>query len=166
MTEILEASTPSDTTIMLRRTFTAPPRLVFAALTEPALLMRWFGARGWHLVVCEVDLRVGGAWRFVSRGPGGVELGHGGVYREIDPPVRLSFTESYDDAWVPGEALVTNELAGLPEGTLLTNTIRYPSREIRDMVLKTPMRRGATEAYERLDETLRKALSDKAKAKS
>ena len=76
----LTVTTPTDRQIVLTRVFDAPRRLVFAAFTRPELLRRWFGARGWNLVVCEVDLRVGGGWRFVSRGPDGAEMGQGGVY--------------------------------------------------------------------------------------
>ena len=104
---------PSDTEITLTRAFDAPRRLVFDALTKPELLRRWFGADGWELVDCEIDLRVGGRWRFVSVGPGGAEMGHSGEYREIVPPERLVYTETYDDQWFPGTALVTAELSEL-----------------------------------------------------
>ena len=70
-TGTLTVTTPTDREIVLTRVFDAPRHLVFDALTKPELLKRWYGARGWNLVVCEVDLRVGGAWRFVSRGPDG-----------------------------------------------------------------------------------------------
>jgi len=103
----VDISAPTETEIVMTRDFAAPRRLVFDALTKPELLRRWFGARGWNLVACEVDLRVGGAWRFISRGPGGAEMAHGGVYREVTAPERLVYTESYDDQWFPGESLVT-----------------------------------------------------------
>src|SRR5690606_5847420 len=102
----LRVTTPTDTQIVMARAFDAPRHLVFAALTEPDLLKRWLGARGWNVVDCSRDLRPGGAWRCLSRGPGGATMGHGGVYREIEPPSRLVYTESYDDQWVPDEALV------------------------------------------------------------
>jgi uncharacterized protein YndB with AHSA1/START domain len=156
----LEVTTPSDREIMITRDFDAPARLIFDALTRPELLPRWHGARGWHLVVCEVDLRVGGAWRFVSRGPDDVEMGHGGVYRVIDPPHRLVFTESYDDQWVAGEALVSTALAEANGRTTMTTTVRYPSREIRDGALNSPMRLGLTESYARLDSLLDNMLED------
>ena len=152
----LVVTTPSDEQIVLTRRFAAPRRLVFAALTEPDLLRRWLGAEGWHLVEAHVDLRVGGAWRFVSRGPGGQAMGHGGEYRVVDPPGRLVYTESYDDQWYPGEALVEAVLVsdGDAGATVLTTTLTYPSRQVRDHVARTPMERGVGEGYRRLDAVL------------
>ncbi|WP_239117187.1 SRPBCC family protein [Planotetraspora phitsanulokensis] len=155
-------TTPSDTELVLTRTFAASRPLVFDAFTRPELVRRWHGARGWHLVVCEIDLRPGGAWRFVSRGPDGAEMGLSGVYHEVEPPHRLVQTESHD-GWEAGEALVTtvfHEVDGQSAMTTrmttrMTTTVRYPSREIRDSVLRTPMKRGAGEAYDRLAELLR-----------
>ncbi|GAA3445378.1 SRPBCC family protein [Planomonospora venezuelensis] len=151
----LTVTTPADTEIVLTRRFAAPRRLVFDAWTRPELLRRWYGARGWNLVVCEVDLRVGGAWRFVSRGPGGEEMGSRGVYREVAPPGRLVFTESYDDRWFPGETLVTTVLTEQGGTTTLTGTLTFPSREVRDAVLASPMERGVGESCDRLAEVLR-----------
>jgi uncharacterized protein YndB with AHSA1/START domain len=154
----LLVTTPSDTEIVLARTFAAPRRLVFDAFTRPELLRQWHGARGWHLVVCEIDLRPGGIWRFVSRGPGGVELGHGGEYHEVDAPGRLVQSEVYD-GWDAGEALITTVFDEQDGRTAMTATVRYPAREIRDSVLRTPMRRGAGEAYDRLDDVLHHTVS-------
>ncbi|WP_329093713.1 MULTISPECIES: SRPBCC family protein [unclassified Streptosporangium] len=143
----------SDTDLVLTRTFAAPRRLVFDAFTRPELLRRWHGARGWHLVVCEIDLRPGGVWRFVSRGPEGAELGHGGVFHEVAAPGRLVQSEVHD-GWEEGEALVTTVFDERDGRTAMTTTVRYPSREARDGVLRTPMKRGAGEAYDRLAEML------------
>ena len=151
--EGLSVTTPSDTELVLTRTFSASRPLVFDAFTRPDLLRRWHGARGWHLVVCEIDLRPGGAWRFVSRGPGGAEMGLSGVYHEVEPPYRLVQTESHT-GWEEGEALVTTVFDEVDGRTTMTTTVRYPSREIRDSVLRTPMKRGAGEAYDRLAEML------------
>jgi uncharacterized protein YndB with AHSA1/START domain len=118
------------------------------------LLKRWYGARGWNLVVCEVDLRVGGAWRFVSRGPDGTDMGQGGVYREIVPPDRLVYTESFGDPSYPGESLITHVFRERNGTTTLTSTVLYPSREARDIVINYPMTRGVTESYDRLAELL------------
>jgi uncharacterized protein YndB with AHSA1/START domain len=145
----LTVTSVSDTELVLARTFAAPRRLVFDAFTRPELLRRWHGARGWRLVVCEIDLRPDGAWRFVSHGPDGAELGHGGVYVEVDAPGRLVQTETYD-GWADGEALVTTVFDERDGHTFMTATVRYPSREARDSVLRTPMKRGAGEAYDRL----------------
>jgi uncharacterized protein YndB with AHSA1/START domain len=150
----LTVATPTDTEIVLTREFDAPRRLVFDALTKPELLVRWFGRHGWNLVTCEVDLRVGGRWRFVSRGPGGAEMGHGGVYREISPPERLVYTGSYDDQWFPGESLVTTVLTEQGNTTTMTTTLLFPSRDVRDAVIRSPMREGVAEGYDRLEEVL------------
>jgi uncharacterized protein YndB with AHSA1/START domain len=157
-TATLKVTTPTDKEIVLTRVFDAPRHLVFDALTKPELLKRWFGARGWNLVVCEVDLRVGGTWHFVSRGPDGTDMGHGGVYREVVPPDRLVYTESYDDQWHPGESLVTTVLTERDGKTTLTSTVRYPSREIRDIAINSPMERGVAEGYRRLAELLAELL--------
>lgn len=153
----VEATTPTDRTIVLSRRFDAPPRLVFDAWTKPELLRRWYGARGWTLVECEVDLRVDGAWRFVSHGPDGARMGQRGVYREVDPPHRLVYTELFDDQSYPGVALVTHDFTEESGRTLATSTILYPSPEARDIVLRYPMRRGVGEAFERLDQVLKDA---------
>nr|BFE79854.1 hypothetical protein GCM10020093_024550 [Planobispora longispora] len=102
-----------------------PRRLVFDAFTRPELLRRWHGARGWHLVVCEVDLRPGGVWRFVSRGPDGAEMGLGGVFHEVDAPGRLVHSELHD-GWEEGEALVTTVFDERDGRTAMTTTVRYP----------------------------------------
>jgi uncharacterized protein YndB with AHSA1/START domain len=163
-TRALTVTTPTDREIVLTRAFDAPRRLVFDALTKPELLKRWFGARGWNLVVCEVDLRVGGGWRFVSRGPGGTEMGHGGVYRQILPPDRLVYTELFDDQSYPGESLVTHVLVEHDGRTTLTSTVLYASRKGRDTVLSYPMERGVAEAYDRLAELLQTDLDGKGDA--
>ena len=146
----LEVTTPTDREIVLTRAFDAPRRLVFDAFTKPDLLKRWFGARGWNLVVCEVDLRVGGSWRFVSRGPQGAHMGQSGVYREIAPPDRLVYTELFDDQSYPGESLITHEFVEQNGKTTLSSTLLYASQEGRDIVLSYPMRRGVGESYDRL----------------
>ena len=151
-TGTLEVTTPTEREIVLTRLFDAPRNLVFDAMTKPELLRRWFGPRGWSLVVCEVDLKVGGAWRFVLRGPDGTEMGMRGVYREIVPPERSVHTESFDD--FPGESLVTTTLVEQGGKTRLTGTVLYPSQEIRDMVIKSGMEHGAAETYDKLAEYL------------
>jgi uncharacterized protein YndB with AHSA1/START domain len=146
----LTVTTPTEREIVLTRTFAARRRLVFDALSKPELLVRWFGARGWNLVVCELDLRVGGVWRFVSRGPDGTQMGHGGVYRVVRPHDRLVYTELFDNQSYPGESLVTHELVEDAGRTTLTSTVLYASREGRDTVLRYPMARGVGESYDRL----------------
>jgi uncharacterized protein YndB with AHSA1/START domain len=151
-TGTLQVTTPSDREVVLTRVFNAPRSLVFDAFTKPELLKRWFGPRGWSLAVCEVDLRVGGAWRFVLRGPDGAEMGMRGTYRELAPPDRSVHTESFDD--YPGESVVTTVLTEQDGKTTLTATVRYESREIRDAVIQSGMEHGAAESYDKLAELL------------
>src|SRR6516162_5761725 len=134
-TGTLKVTTPTDREIVLTRVFDAPRRLVFDAFTKPELLQRWFGPHGWSMPVCEVDLRVGGGFRFVLRGPDGREMGMRGVYRELVPPERSVHMESFDD--YPGESEVTGVFAEQGGKTTLTVTVAYASREVRDIVLKS-----------------------------
>jgi uncharacterized protein YndB with AHSA1/START domain len=151
-TGTLNVTTPTEREIVLTRVFDASRALVFDALTKPELLTRWYGPRGWSLVVCEVDLTVGGAWRFVLRGPDGADTGMRGVYREIAPPGRLVSTEAFDD--FPGESLATIVLTEDGGRTTFTNTLLYPSRETRDAVIASGMEHGAAETFDRLAEHL------------
>ena len=150
----LKVTTPTDREVVLTRVFDAPRRLVFDAFTKPELLKRWFGPRGWSLVVCEIDLRVGGAWRFVLRGPDGTEMGMRGVYREITPPERSVHTESFDQFAHAGESVVTTVLTEEAGKTTLAATVLYPSREVRDAVIGSGMEHGAAESYDKLAELL------------
>jgi uncharacterized protein YndB with AHSA1/START domain len=151
----LKVTTPSDCEIAMTRVFSAPRRLVFAALTNPALVKQWLlGPPGWTMPVCEIDLRVGGAYRFQWRGPDGTEMGTRGVFRELVPPERFVATENFDDPWYPGESLVTYVLVEQGGITTLTLTVRYESKEARDGVLKTPMEHGVAMSYDRMEELL------------
>jgi len=155
-TETLQVATPSDREIAMTRVFDAPRRLVFDAWTKPELLRRWLGVRaGWTMVVCEVDLKVGGGFRFVLRGPDGRDMGMRGVYREIVPPERSVHMESYDD--YPGESQVTAVFVEQDGKTTLNATVLYPSREVRDAVIKSGMEHGAAESYDKLAELLASA---------
>ena len=151
-TGTLQVTTPTDREIVMKRVFDAPRRLVFDAFSKPELLKRWFGPRGWSLTVCEVDLRVGGGFRFVLRGPDGKELGMRGEYREIAPPGRSVHMESFDD--FPGESQVTAVFEEKDSRTTLTVTVLYPSQEVRDAVLRSGMEHGAAESYDKLAELL------------
>jgi uncharacterized protein YndB with AHSA1/START domain len=151
----LQVTTPSAREIAMTRVFDAPRSLVFDAWTKPELLRRWLGVRaGWSMAVCEVDLKVGGAYRFVWRGPDGAEMGMGGVYREILPPERLVATELFDDSWYAGEALDTTVLVEEGGKTTVTTTVLYESQETRDAVLESGMERGVAESYDTLAEYL------------
>ena len=153
----LQVSTPSDREIAMTREFNAPRRMVFDALTKPELLKRWmFGPPGWSFSVCEIDLKVGGAYRFVWSGPGGVQMGVRGVYREVLPPERVVNTEKFDEAWYPGQAVVTNLLIEQGGKTTLTLTVFYESREARDIALQSPMEQGVAVGFDRLAEMVEK----------
>ena len=153
-TGTLKVETRGDREIVMTRVFDAPRELVFKALTTPELLKRWFGPHGWTLTECEVDLRVGGAWRFLSKGPDGRTMGMRGVYREIVPPERIQYTESFDEWAAQGSALITTTLAERDGRTTLTCVSLAPSREVRDAVIRTGMEHGAAETYDRLADTL------------
>ena len=147
----LTITTPTDREIAMTRVFDAPRRLVFEAHTRPELVRRWLGVfGGWSLVVCEIDLRVGGAYRYVWRNSDGREMGMGGVYRELGPPERIVSTEQFDDPWYAGEAVGTLVLVEQAGRTTLTTTVRYASREVRDAVLRSPMERGVAASYDNL----------------
>ena len=154
----LTVTTPSDREIALTRRFDAPRSLVFEALTKPDLIRRWLvGPDGWTMVVCEIDLRVGGAYRYVwEHIADGARMGMGGVYREIVPPRRIVTTERFDESWYPGEGIGTIELLEYEGKTTLTMTLLYESREARDVVLKSPMEQGVAAGYDRLAELLAK----------
>ena len=150
----LKVTTPTDREIAMTRVFDAPRSRVFEALTKPELLQRWLlGPDGWSMPVCEIDLKVGGRYRFVWRNQEGTDMGMGGVFREIGPDHFVA-TEKFDQAWYPGEALVTNAVAERDGNTTLTATMRYESKETRDGVLKSGMERGVARSYERLAELL------------
>ena len=153
MTKKLTIAAHSDREIVMTRVFDAPRQLVFEAWTEPELLKRWLlGPPGWSIVVCEVDLKVGGRYRYVwRRDSNGTTMGMGGVYREVVAPERIVATEKFDEAWYPGEAVGTMVLTEQGGKTTLTQTMRYESREARDAVLKSPMESGVSASYDRLE---------------
>jgi len=150
--ETFTVTTPSDTEIQLTRLFDAPRHLVFEAMSKPEHIKRWWGnlGDGYSVPVCEVDLRIGGKWRFVNRHPKG-EAEFYGEYREIDPPGRIVFTEIYAP-FPDAPSVVTATLADENGKTRLIATSNYPSKMVRDMVLQTGMEKGAAKSYDRLDE--------------
>jgi uncharacterized protein YndB with AHSA1/START domain len=151
----LTVTAPTDREIVMTRAFDAPRNLVFDAWTKPELLKQWLGVRGgWTFPVCEIDLKVGGRYRFVWRKPGQPDMGMGGVYREIEAPERLVSTEVFDQAWYPGEALNTMVLTDIGGKTVVTLTTRYESKQARDGVLDSGATKGIAESYDQLDEIL------------
>lgn len=154
-TASLQITTPSDREVAMTRVFDAPRSLVFDALTRPELIRRWLlGPPGWTMTVCEMDLRVGGEYRYVWRKDTGTVMGMGGVIREIVPPERLVMTERFDESWYPGEAVGTMVLVERDGKTTLTQTMLYESLEARDAVLASGMETGVAYSYDRLADLL------------
>ena len=147
-------ATPSDREIVVTRVIDAPRRLVFDAWTSPKHVPHWMlGPDGWTMPVCEIDLRPGGAYRFVWRNAEGVEMDIRGTYRCSTPPERLVSTESWGGDWPETHnTLVLSEAGGK---TTLTVTVLYPSREARDAALATGMTGGMAQGYDRLETYLR-----------
>ena len=156
MKHTLRVTANGDREVVITRSFNAPRQLVWDAYTKPELLKRWLGV-GYvpdvTLDVCEVDLRVGGKYRYVWRGPN-FQMGMGGEYREVKAPDRLVSTEKYDDAWYPGGAVGTMVLTEKGGVTTVTTTMRYDTKEARDAVMKSPMEQGMALGYDTLEKLL------------
>lgn len=152
----LKVTARGEREIVMTRAFNAPRNLVWDAHTKPELVRRWLlGPPGWSMPVCEIDLRVGGAYRYVwRRDDSGTEMGMGGFFREIVRPERIVATERFDESWYPGEALDTTVLVEDAGKTTVTLSVLYESREARDAVLKSPMESGVSAGYDRLAELL------------
>ena len=148
-------STPSDREVAIARVVNAPRQLVFDTYTKPELLRRWMtGPPGWSFAICDIDARVGGSYRYVWRGPGGVEMGMRGVFREVVRPERIVSTEVFDQSWYEGDAVGTVTFVEQAGQTTITTTVRYASQETRDAVLKSPMAEGMAAGFNNLDELL------------
>jgi uncharacterized protein YndB with AHSA1/START domain len=150
--ETFKVTTPSDSEIRMTRLFNAPRGLVFEAMTKPEHVQQWWGrlGDGYSVPVCEIDLRVGGAWRFVNRHPRGEAAFHG-EYREVNPPGRLVFTEIFEQ-FPDTVSVVTAEFTEEDGKTRLTATVQYPSKMVRDMVMASGMAKGAGISYDRLED--------------
>ncbi|MGE0237291.1 MAG: SRPBCC family protein [Parvibaculaceae bacterium] len=148
----LEVGALGDREILMTRRFDAPRELVFDAFTKPRLIKCWLtGPEGWSLPVCEVDLKAGGALRYVWRHRDGTEMGMSGTFHEITRPERIVHVELFDEDWTGGETVVTTVfVAQGTDQTLLRQTILYASRQARDQVLKSPMEGGVAQSYDRL----------------
>lgn len=151
----MTVTTPSDREVRFTRRFKAPRQLVFDAFTTPALLAQWMiGPDGWTLDVCEVDLRPGGAFRYVWTKPGGRQMGMGGTFVEVTPPSRLVHVEVFDEDWTGGETQVTTEFVERDGTTEMVLTVRYASAPARDGALASGMTSGMETSYARLDALL------------
>ncbi|RIR62229.1 SRPBCC family protein [Mycobacteroides abscessus] len=145
---------PSDTTILITRSFDAPAALIFRALTEPELVTRWWGFEDAQWEVCEIDLRVGGTWRYVVRQPcesePDREVAFHGEYRELDPPHRLVSTEVFEG--VPeGEAVVSTTLDEVDGVTTMRVLVQHTCKEHRDGHVES----GMEVSYNRIEDLLR-----------
>jgi uncharacterized protein YndB with AHSA1/START domain len=150
-------SLPSETEILITRVFDAPAALIFKAVTTTELVKRWWGFETSELLVCEIDLRVGGQWRFVAR-DGGMEIGFHGEYREIAAPHRLVQTEIYEGAPgpYPNEAAVnTMTLTEAGGVTTMTTLVTVTNQEIRDAIIASGMESGLQVSYNRLEDLVR-----------
>jgi uncharacterized protein YndB with AHSA1/START domain len=153
----LQVTTPSDREIVMTRVVDAPRDLVFEAMTKPELLQRWLlGPPGWTMPVCENDLKVGGTFRHVWRGPEGQDMAMRGVYREIVRPERIVRTESFEFGCEAqgGEQVATLLFTEHRDKTTITIQVLFPSKEARDAAVASGMEQGVAAGYERLDEIL------------
>jgi uncharacterized protein YndB with AHSA1/START domain len=150
----LEIETPpGEPVIRFRRAVRAAPAVVFAAWTEPDQLRRWWGPAEWTLVVCEVDLRVGGGYRFVHQDRDGARYGTRGTYLRIEPGALLVNTFTFDGT--PGrESTDTVEFRPAGGGTLVCGTSEHESIAARDAHVGGGMERGMRDTYRRLDALL------------
>jgi uncharacterized protein YndB with AHSA1/START domain len=152
-TGVTTYATPTDREIVMTRVVDAPRRIVFDALSNPKHVPNWLtGPDGWTMPVCEIDLRPGGAWRYVYRKDDGSEMTLQGSYREVAPPERLVATESWGPQWP--ETVNTTVLTESDGQTTITITVRYPSKAARDAALQTGMKEGMDQGFARLDALL------------
>jgi uncharacterized protein YndB with AHSA1/START domain len=148
----LKISVQGENEIIMIREFNASCEAIFEAHTKPELIRRWLlGPDDWEMRVCEVDLKVGGKYRYVWRhSVRKEEMGMGGVFKEISRPKKIVQTEKFDHAWYPGEAYSMLEFSEKNSVTTLKNTIHYASKEARDSVMKSHMASGVEAGYNRL----------------
>jgi uncharacterized protein YndB with AHSA1/START domain len=146
-------TTPSDREIVSERIFDAPRQRVFAAYTDPELIPAWWGPRRMTTTVERMDVRPGGAWRFVMREPDGEETGFRGIYREVTPPERI--VQTFEWEGMPGHVIVdTTTFEDLGGRTRVRTTSLFHTTEERDGMLASGMERGLTETHDRLAELL------------
>lgn len=150
----LSITLPSDREIRITRSFAAPADLVFDCWTIPALIRRWLGPADWVFVTCEFDLRIGGKWRFVTRGPNGFEMGSSGEVLDFTRPNWIKTNETYDMDWTGGQTIITNAIAEQDGVTTSVVTVLYANKEARDSARATPMAEGMEMGFKRLEELL------------
>jgi uncharacterized protein YndB with AHSA1/START domain len=152
-------TTPTDREIYIERVFDAPRDRVFAVYTDPELIPEWWGPRGGTTIVDTMDVRAGGGYRFVMRGPDGSETAFRGTYREVTPPERI--VQTFEWEGMPGHVSVeTAVFEDLGDQTKVTTTSIFHTTEERDGMLDSGMETGLNETYERLDEVLARLGAD------
>jgi uncharacterized protein YndB with AHSA1/START domain len=156
-----EVTQPSDREVQVRRSFKAPRALVYRAYTEPDLVQRWLlGPAGWSMPVCEMDVRVGGRYRWRWRNnEDGAEFGFSGTFREVLPPSRIVHTEAYDpgtvgDDFPKNDSLVTVTFVQVGDRTTVTTLVDFGSKQARDAAVATGMTDGMEQSYQLLDRLL------------
>jgi len=147
-------SLPTDEQILIEREFDAPKRLVYRAFTTPELVERWWHANRGEVTLVEIDLRVGGKWRYVMTACGGPEVGFHGEYREIVPNERLVSTEAYEgipdaDAHAALDTMTLTEADGR---TLVSILVEHPTKQGRDMHIESGMEDGLQDALDLLEQ--------------
>ena len=151
----LKVTTPTDREAVITRDVDAPRAMVFDAHTQPELVQRWLlGPPGWTMPVCEIDLRVGGKYRYVWKNADGRTMGMGGTFTEVVRPARVVATQLFDEDWTGGETIVITDIVEKKGKSTITTTVRYSSRAARDAALKTGMTTGMEAGYERLEQLL------------
>lgn len=150
----LTITLPSDREIAITRTFKAPADLIFDCWTIPALIRRWLGPADWVFTTCEFDARVGGKWRFVTKGPNGMEMGSSGEVLELTRPDWIKTNEIYDMDWTGGQTIVTNRISEENGITTSVVTVLYATKEAREGARATPMAEGMEMGFKRLEELL------------
>jgi uncharacterized protein YndB with AHSA1/START domain len=153
--EKLDVATQGDRDVVFTRAFNASRALVFDCMTKPELVKRWLlGPPGWTMPVCEIDLRVGGRYRYVWRNEDGRDMGMGGVFKAIVAPEKIVATELFDEDWTGGETLTTSVLSEAAGRTILTTTVVYANEAARKGALVSGMSDGMEMSYDHLDALL------------
>jgi len=149
----LKVEARGERELVISRTFNAPVAMVFDAHTKPELVRQWLlGPEGWTMPVCEIDLQVGGKYRYVwKKEKTGDEMGMGGEFKEVEKPERYVATEKFDQSWYPGEAVSTTTFNYRAGKTFLQNVMTYVTHEAREAVLASPMEEGLAPGYDRLE---------------
>ncbi len=142
---------PSDREIVMQRVFDAPAQILFDVWTKPEHVRKWYGVRSTTVTVCDIDLRVGGAWRWVLKTPHGMDVAFSGVFLEIEAPHRFQKTEIFEA--MPGAgAIVTFTFNEKNGQTTLTMTMLFETKEHRAICLKSGLELGVKECYQNMDD--------------